>query len=77
VAAYVVAEFIFYQLIPTFIPVDLMVETINFSRLDEHFFSNLMAAIDFKMLFVAICLYIISASFRSGYQLREEAELTI
>jgi hypothetical protein len=77
VAGYVACKFLFYQIIPFFVPVDLMVETVNFTTLGESVFGNVMAAVDFKMLFVGFCLYVISVAFKEGYQLKSEAELTI
>ncbi|MBD3256796.1 DUF2975 domain-containing protein [candidate division GN15 bacterium] len=77
VGTYVISKFLFYQLVPIFIPVDLMVETVNFTTLGESVFETIMAATDFKMLFVGICLYVISVSFREGYELKKESELTI
>jgi len=77
VALYVLCKFLFYQLIPIFIPLDLMVETVNFTTMGESLWGNLMAAIDFKMLFVSLCLYVIFVAFKEGHQLKNEAELTI
>jgi hypothetical protein len=77
VIVYVVCKFLFYQLIPLVVPVDLMIETVNFTTLGESILENLMAALDFKMLFVGICLYVISEAFKEGYELKKESELTI
>ncbi len=77
VGIYVVCGFIFYQLIPIFMPVDIMVETVNFSTFDESPIDNIVAAIDFKMLFVGIILYALSVSFREGYHLKQESEFTV
>jgi hypothetical protein len=77
VGAYIVCGFIFYQLIPVFMPVELMVETVNFSTFNESAAYNILAAIDFKMLLAAIILYAVWASFKEGYQLKQETELTI
>jgi len=77
VGSWVICGFIFYQLIPVFISVDLMVETVNFSTMSESVIGNVLVAIDFKMLFVAIILYVISVSFKEGYQLKEQTDLTI
>ena len=77
VGMWVLSYFIMYQIIPVFIPVDLIAESINFTPLNESLMYNILAAIDFKMLFVAIILYIISISFKEGYQLKEQTDLTI
>jgi hypothetical protein len=70
-------HFLMYHLLWLFIPENLVVESINFISLQESFFSSILVSIDFKMLFVAIILYIISVSFKEGYSLKEQTELTI
>jgi hypothetical protein len=77
VGMWVLSYFILYQIIPIFIPVDLITDGINFTTMNEFSLHNILAAIDFKMLFVAIILYVISISFKEGYQLKEQTDLTI
>lgn len=77
VGIWVFVNFILYQMISLFIPTELMYERINFTTLGESVFHSLMSSIDFKMLFVAIVLYVITISFREGYSLKEQADLTI
>ncbi len=77
VLLWVIFHFIRYQVIPLFIPLDLITESINFTTFAESWPANLIGAIDFRMLFVAIILYVISISFREGYQMKEESDLTI
>ena len=77
VILWVLKNFIIYHLIPFFIPLELMYETINFIALGESFFSSMMISIDYKMLFFSIILYIVSISFKEGYQLKEQSDLTI
>lgn len=77
VLLFVVAKFVLYQLIPVAVPVELMVERVNFSPLDESVVGNMMAATDFRMLFAALVLYVVAVSFREGYELKKESELTI
>ncbi|MBN2364906.1 MAG: DUF2975 domain-containing protein [Calditrichaeota bacterium] len=77
VFAWIIGNFLVYQLIPVFIPLELMYERINFTAFNESWLENFLSAIDFKMLLVAIILYIISLSFKEGYRLKEETELTI
>lgn len=77
VAGYVVVGILFYQLIPLAVPHNLVVESMNFVTLGESVFENLAAATDFKMLLVAICLYVIAVSFREGYLLKQDSDLTI
>lgn len=77
VSLWVLSYFIMYQIIPIFIPVYLITESINYIPINDSFLHNILIAIDFKMLFVAIILYIISISFKEGYQLKEQIDLTI
>jgi hypothetical protein len=77
VGMWVLSYFIMYQIIPIFIPVDLITDSINFTTINESLLDSILAAIDFKMLFVAIILYVISVSFKEGYQLKEQTDLTI
>jgi hypothetical protein len=77
VGAYVFLQFISYQVVTFLIPEHLMEETINFTTLNESILENIVAALDFKMLFVAVILYVVSVSFKQGYQLKQESELTI
>jgi hypothetical protein len=77
VLLWVLFHFIMVQVIPLFIPLELVIERINFTTIQESWLGNLIGAIDFRMLFVAIILYVISVSFREGYQLKEESDLTI
>lgn len=75
--AWVLSNFILYQILPLFIPQNLIFESINYITLKDSILSNLIIAIDFKMLLVAIMLYVISILFREGYQLKEQSDLTI
>jgi len=77
VGIWVLSTFIFYEIIPYFFPLDLITERINFTTLSESITANILSAIDFKMLLVAITLYVISVLFKEGYALKEEADLTI
>lgn len=77
VGMWVLSHFVMYQIIPLFIPVDLIIESINFITMNESLMHNILTAIDFKMLFVSIILYVISISFEEGYQLKEQTDLTI
>lgn len=77
VGMWALSYFMMYQIIPIFIPVDLITESINFTTMNESLLHNILAAIDFKMLFVAVILYVISISFKEGYQLKEQTDLTI
>jgi hypothetical protein len=77
VAVWVIGKIIMYELIPLFVPVDLIQESINFTPIHESFFWSILSSIDFKMLFASIVLYITSVLFREGYSLKEEADLTI
>ncbi len=77
VGIWVLSNFIMYQLIPYFFPVDLITESINLVTIDESLLHNILVALDFKMLFVAVILYVISVFFKEGYQLKEQTDLTI
>ncbi len=77
VGIWVVLNFILYLLLPVFIPENFVVESVNFVSLNESTLSALMIGIDFKMLFAAIILYVVSVLFKEGYQLKEESNLTI
>jgi hypothetical protein len=77
VAIWVICNFLIYQLIPFFIPLELISEGNNFIPINISLVGNLLGAIDYKMLFVAIILYVISISFKEGYQLKEQSDLTI
>ena len=77
VGMWVLSYFIMYQIIPLFIPVDLITDGINFTTINEFSMHNILASIDFKLLFVAIILYVISISFKEGYQLKKQNDLTI
>ncbi len=77
VGVWVGANFILYQLLPLFINRDLLFECINYTTLHESIPRNLVNGLDFKMLFVAIVLWVISVLFRESYKLKEESELTI
>jgi len=52
-------------------------ERINFTTPDESMLFSLLSSIDLKMIFVAMILYVISVSFKEGYALKEETDLTI
>jgi len=77
VGVWVGGNFILYQVLPLFIPVDLITEAINFVTMKDSLYANLMIAIDFKMLFVAIILFVVSILFKEGLQLKEQTDLTI
>lgn len=77
VGLWVLWSLLIYEMIPWFIPVELIQFSINFTPLNESVFHNLISAIDFKMLFVALILYVITVLFREGHQLKEDSELTI
>lgn len=77
VGMWVLSYFIMYQIMPIFVPVELITDSINFTTINEFSLDNILIAIDFKMLFVAIFLYVISISFKDGYQLKEQTALTI
>lgn len=77
VAVYVLCKFLFYQVVPVIIPEDLIVEAVNFTTFSESVFQTVMVATDFKMLFVGICLFVISVAFKEGYHFKSESELTI
>jgi len=77
VGVWVGANFILYQLLPLFINQDLLFECINYTTLSESVPRSLVNGLDFKMLFVAIVLWVISVLFRESYKLKEESELTI
>jgi hypothetical protein len=77
VGMWVFCNFIMYQIIPIFFPVNLIIESINFITINESLLHSILVALDFKMLFVAIILYVISISFKEGYQLKEQTDLTI
>jgi len=70
-------NFFLYHALWLFIPEELVVESINFISLKESFLSSILLSFDFKLLFVSLVLYAISVSFREGYQLKEQTELTI
>ncbi len=77
VGAWVVGNFVLYQVLPLFIPENLIIESINFVTFKESPLSNILISIDFKMLMVALMLYIISILFKEGYLLKEQTDLTI
>jgi len=77
VVIWVICKFIIYQLIPIFIPTEIMWERINFCSIKENLLFSLLTSIDFKMLFASIILYVISISFKDGYKLKEQTDLTI
>ncbi len=77
VGIWVLSNFIMYQLIPFFFPVDLITESINLVTINESLLHNILMALDFKMLFVAVALYVISILFKEGYQLKKQTDLTI
>jgi hypothetical protein len=77
VGIWVLSNFTMYQLIPFFFPVDLITESINLVTINESLLGNILVASDFKMLFVAVILYVISVLFKEGYQLKEQTDLTI
>lgn len=76
-AGWVLARFIFYQALPWFLPDDFIDQSINYFKISESVWINIISAIDFKMLLVAIFLFITSVAFREGYQMKEDADLTI
>ena len=77
VVIWIVGKVILYEIIPWFIPTELMYERINFTTLGESWFESIVSALDIRMLFIAIILYLIYISFKEGYKLKEQADLTI
>jgi hypothetical protein len=77
VMIWVFCNFIMYYLIPVFVPMEFVTEIINFTTISESLLESLILAIDFKMLFVGIILFLIVRAFKEGYRLKRDAELTI
>ncbi len=77
VLLWVGSELLIYELIPVFVPPVLIQYSINFTTFTESVYRNIMSALDFRMLFVAIILYVVAVSFREGTALKEQTDLTI
>lgn len=77
VLLWVGSEILIYELIPVFVPPVLIQYSINFTTFTESVYRNIMSALDFRMLFVAIILYVVAVSFREGTALKEQTDLTI
>lgn len=77
VGLWVILNFVLYQMLPFFISEDIIAESINFISIKESLLSNIIIALDAKMLFVAIMLFVISEAFKEGYILKEQTDLTI
>lgn len=77
VGVWVLSRLTLYLLLPAFIDTDLIYEAINFSTWDRSIYECLMIGLDFKMLFVALVLWISSLLMKEGQRLKKEAELTI
>jgi hypothetical protein len=77
VGFWVIIKLILYEILPLFIPVNHIEESINFTTINESIIESIISALDFKMIFVSIILYVVSILFKEGYSLKEEANLTI
>ena len=76
---YVIVDFL-VALYKQYLPIHLaeFPETMEkVSITDIYTFKNIVAAINFKLLFVSIVIYIIASVFRVGHDLKEESSLTI
>lgn len=74
---WVMLDFILYQLIQIFIPLELVQENINYIPLNEGFFSSLILSINYGLLLAAFSFYVIFVAFKKGIELKEESDLTI
>lgn len=72
-----VARFILYHMIAFVIPVEHIQHSINYIPFSESAFQSIMISLDFRMLVFALILYFVYLSFKQGYQLKEETDLTI
>lgn len=71
------SRFILYHMIAFFIPVEHIQHSINYIPFSESAYQSIMISLDFSMLVFALILYFVYLSFKQGYQLKEETDLTI
>jgi hypothetical protein len=72
-----VSRFILYHLIAFLIPVEHIQHSINYIPFNESAFQSIMLSLDFRMLVISLIMYFVYLSFKQGYQLKEETDLTI
>lgn len=77
VLSWVLIDFLAYQLLPLAIPLDCVVERINYVTLGESFFSNILFSVDITKLLFAFTFYSISVVLKEGLVLKQQSELTI
>ena len=72
-----VCRFILYHLLAFLIPVEQIQHSINYVPINEAVLQSILISLDFRMLLISLIMYFVYLSFKQGYQLKEETDLTI
>ena len=74
---WVLVDFILYQCIQFFIPLELVEDSINYSPINMEVIPSLMLSVNFSLLLAAFAFYVIYIVLRQGIELKEQADYTI